>query len=302
MVRPRPYLFCRYSFFVDEERLGARGQLTALQEIQGQLFAHGPKAEREGRHDTVVMRPRLIVTEREEVLVWSIGQKVDIRIAAVYDTQADRLELIARNDGSVRYNDFVAIPRLGVLAVDDRSGERHITGKTAISRLRSCFRNLEGGEVRIEWTTTSEDVDIALGRWDLQEVTYKVRPVNPHARDVLSKQLSDAMEREGIGTLRAVMQPRQGSQMRPNEGLIDQGRALSEEGYGQIGVKGYMDRHLATIKRPIFEEDRNKNERHQERPRELRVQIETEGDTDDESFERAAAALVDFYDRTTYKA
>ena len=305
MVRPRPYLFCRYAFFVDEELLDTRGQLAALQDLQGQFLAHGPTAEREGRYDTVIMRPRLMSFDGEEVLTWSIGQRTDVRVGARYDESSDRIDLVAIDDNTVRYNDFVAVPRLGVVAVDDRSGDRHIAakGRGAISRLRSAFRNVDGGAVNIEMTTTSADMERALNSWELQEVTFKVRPVNPHSRSELSLQLSEALQREGIGTLRAVAKPRSGSEMRPNEGPIEQALSLTDEGYSQIGVRGVMpDGHSAVMPRPDFQDERSRNQRVQARPRELRVYVETEGDTDEESFANAAQALLGFYDRVSGEA
>ncbi len=298
MSRPRPYLFCRYSFLVDEEVLDLRGQLSALQDLQGQFFANGPKAEREGRYDTVIMRPRLIEVSKEKVLVWSVGQKIEMRVGVRYNSTSDKLDFVDINDDTVRYNDFIAVPRLGVLAVDDRSGERHINAKGAIARLRSSFRNIDGGAVNVAMTTTPADVDHALNQWDLQEVTFKVRPINPHSDDELSRQLSEAMKKEGIGTIRAAVRPQTGHKMRPNEGPLDQALSLTEDGYGQIGVRGVMpDGHVASIPRPDFEEERSRNQRIQAKPRQLRVYVETENDSDNESFINASMALVNFYDR-----
>lgn len=300
MARPRPYLFCRYHLAVDDEPLGVKAQLTALQELQGQLFAHGPTAEHEGRFDTVIMRPRMLTVGRERVLTWSVGQKIDARLGVRYDQKRDSLEFVHIDDGTVRYNDFVAIPRLGVVAVDDRTGDLHMGGKPAIARLRSAFRNVEGGAAYIEMTTSSADMEHALRNWELREVSFKVRPYNPHARDELARQLSEAMRREGVGTLRAVAVPQKGAAMRPNEGPIDQALSLTADGYGQIGVRGVMpDGHVAYIPRPQFEQERSRNRKIQAKPRELRVYVETDGDTDDESFESTAKALAGFYDRET---
>jgi hypothetical protein len=67
-----------------------------------------------------------------------------------------------------------------------------------------------------------------------------------------------------------------------------------------MGVRGVMpDGHVAYIPRLQFEEERTRNQRIQAKPRALRVYVETEGDTDDESFASAAKALVSFYDRGT---
>lgn len=113
MARPRPYLFCRYHLAVDDEPLGVKAQLTALQELQGQLFAHGPTAEHEGRFDTVIMRPRMLTVGRERVLTWSVGQKIDARLGVRYDQKRDSLEFVHIDDGTVRYKVRLRFPRRG---------------------------------------------------------------------------------------------------------------------------------------------------------------------------------------------
>ena len=106
------------------------------------------------------------------------------------------------------------------------------------------------------------------------------------------------MKQEGIGVFRASARPHAGGEMRLNDGPLAQARALTDDGYGQMGVRGVMrDGHVAYIPRPHFEEEKDRNQRIQAKLRELRVYIETEDDTDDESFGNAAKALIGFYDR-----
>ena len=299
MARPRPYLFCRYCLLQGEEPLNARGQLVALQELQGQPFPHGPTAEREGRHDTVIMRPRRFRLGDERVLTWSVGQLLDTRVGVQYDDEGDRIVSVPIDDRTIRYNDFVAVPRLGVLAIDDRTGGNHLGAKAAARRMQSAFKNLEEGVAEIMMTVSPADLDRALDQWDLLQVHFKVRPANPHAQDELSQQLSDAMASEGIGALRGTATPASAKEpMRIDEGPLAQAYTLAQDGYGQIGVRGVTpDGHVATIPRAEFKKERARNQRIQEKARGLRVHIETDGDTDDESFVAVAEALRDFYGR-----
>lgn len=300
MARARPYIFCRYSFVINEESLDARRQLSALQELHGKLFAYGPTAERVGRYDTLIMRPDRFEVDREKVISWSVGRKTDIRVGVKYDEKKDRLEFITIDDKTVQYSDCVAIPRLGVMAVDDRAAATHLGAKHAINRFCSTFRNIPNGSVNVEFTTTAGEVDRALKTWELAEVTFKIRPYNPFSSSDLSKQMSEAMKREGIGTLRAVARPASGSEMRPVDGPIASAVALSNDGYGQVGVKGVTsDGDVAQIRRPHFENERTKNQKIQAAPRELRVFIEADGDTDEESFKNAVRAMLTFYDQKT---
>lgn len=297
MPRPVPFFFCRYQFLVEEEILDTNGQFQALSDLQGQYFAHGLKAEREGLFDSVVMRPRSVEIDGGGVIFWSVGQKIGTRLAVEYDPDRDELTPLTIDDPSVRYSDFVVIPDLGVLAVDDRSGDNHLGGKAAINRFRSIFRNIDGGAINIELTTTPNDVARALKNWELTEFSFVARPINPHPRSVLSKMLSDEFEKDGIGRYSARARPRPGGQMRPSEdGHIASAIALSEEGYGQYAIKGVTDDgHEAHIKKPVFEAEVQKNQLRQSQPRELRVLIQTEREGEDELFSKVAKALVNFY-------
>lgn len=298
MARPIPFYFCRYSLLVGEELLDTRGQLQALKELQGQFFAHGPKAERESHLDSVVMRPREFQVRRERILAWSVGRKIGVRHSADYDPRRDRLIVEVIEDGSYQYSDFIAVPRLGVLAVDDRSGPLHLGGKAAISRFRSIFRNLEDGAVNIELTTTPEDVKRALRRWELTEFSFVVRPYNPHPPGDLSEALSEQFKKDGIGRYRAKAQPFKGKRMKPAaDGHIASAVELADAGYGQYAFKGVTeDGHVAQVKQPPFEDERRKNQERQNEPRELRVLIDPGGTDDAATFASVADALIGFYD------
>ena len=131
MSRPVPFLFCRYQFLINEELLDGHGQLRSLIDLQGRFFTHGLRAEREGLFDSVVMRPRRIDIDDREAIYWSVGQEIGMRDAYQYDMGHDQLKLTSIDDPSIRYSDFISIPSLGVLAVDDRTGESHMGGRAA---------------------------------------------------------------------------------------------------------------------------------------------------------------------------
>ena len=299
MPRPIPYLFCRYMLEIGDESLNEDAQFVSLSELQGQYFAHGPTAQRERRFDSVVMRPRRFEVDGDIILSWSIGQKINQRVAAEYDEEQDQLYLIGQDDSSLRYADFVAVPRLGVLAVDDRSGDYRLGGKSAIRRFQSVYRNLEDGRADIELNTLKEDVDRALENWELTEFTFVARPYNPHPPGDLSEALSEQFKADGIGLYRASAKPAEGRRMQPkDDGHIAAARELADAGYGQYSVAGYTgDGHRAKIKQPRFEEEVQKNMKRQEEPRELRVYIELEEELDERLFYLVGQVLINFYGR-----
>lgn len=297
--KPVPFLFCRYGFFVSGEILDANGQLKALQDLQGQFYPHGKKAEEEKKFDSVVMRPRQHEVDGKVVLSWSVGQKIGVRTRYNYDATADKLSPEYVQDSSIRYTDFVAVPDLGIVAIDDRAGDAHLGGRAAANRFRSIFRFLaDDADVGIRLTTSPADVKLALQTWELTEFAFVARPFNPHPPGYLSEQLSEAFNKDGIGEYRAKAKPAVGKRMHPaGDGLIAAAVELSDAGYGQYSVKGVTSGgNVAQIKQPKFEQEKLKNQEHQSKLRELRVIINSEEFADDILISKTAKAIMNLYD------
>lgn len=297
MPKPIPFLFCRYQMLVDEEQLDRDGQYEALQSIKGQLFPHGPKATREGVHDILVMRPQKREIEGEQVLTWSVGHRPGVRRKTDYDAAADKLSHSIEHDTHTVYTDFIAVPRLGAMAVDDRVSGEYMGARPAISRLRSAFQNVEDGQFQA-WLLAAGDVSAVLKELSLLEYAYSVRRYNPHAPGVLAKRTSDAMAEEGIGTLRGVARPMPGEEMRAAEGHIEGTSELAEAGYGVVGFRGTTDSgHVVHLPKPTFDLDKNKNLKEQEKPQRLRVYFERPEVPDEDMTPSIVRELVRFYDR-----
>jgi hypothetical protein len=294
----RPFLFCRYSLTVGEEQLSKTGQFNLLSELQGQYTAHGATAEEAKNYDTLVMRPRKFQVDKEDAFFWSVGVQIQQRLRAKYDKAKDRIDLELINDGSVRFNDFVAVPSLSVLAVDDRGGELHLGGKHAINRFRSVVRSHEEADVSVVSDVTPDEVRKALTDWSLTRFKFTLQPNNPRPVSRLSEALSEQFKKDGIGKLTGTAQPVEGSHMHmDDQGFIAAATGLVEAGYGQIAVAGHTKDGLeAEIKKPRFDPDVEKNEKIQEKPRELRVFVDDEDMNEDEVARTAARALMKFHE------
>jgi hypothetical protein len=294
----RPFLFCRYSMYVGEEGMSGGVQFTTLQELQGKLAPHGKQAELSGQRDTLVMRPRRIKVEQQIALTWSVGQIVDTKVRAIYDSKKDDVQLVAMNDGSIRYSDFVAIPSLGVLAVDDRAGELHLGGRHAVNRFASVME-LVDDEAGVEVTPAATPVEVrrALKSWSLTKFNFTIRPNNPRPVSRLAQEMSELLKKEGIAKLTGSAKPAEGGHMQmKGDGFITAANDLNEAGYGQVAVTGITeDGFEAEIKKPAFNPNRDINERIQGKPRELRVYIDDEGQQEEAVFRTAAGALIKFY-------
>lgn len=294
----RPFLFCRYQLIVGDNSLSTTAQFNLISELQGETVAHGEKAAEEKIYNTLLMRPKRIQVDKREVLTWSVGVITDQRLRAKYDRARDQIELELIRDGGVRFNDFVAVPAIGVLAVDDRTSELHLGGKQAINRFRSVIRSQEDADVSVVFDATPDEVRKALSNWSLTKVKFTIQPNNPRPVSRLAQNLSDQFKRDGIAKLTGSVVPAEGQTMRmDNQGFIAAASDLVEAGYGQLAVAGHTKDGLdAEIKKPRYDPDVFKNERIQEKPRELRVFVDDEDLDDDEVLRMAARALMRFHE------
>lgn len=134
MTRPTPYVFCRYAIQIDDDLLDAVATVQALNEVQGRFLPHGRKAEQEGNNSIVVMQPSTDNIQGEDVVTWKIGYRAGSRTVTDYDVDGRQLTHQVENDRHIIHTDIVAIPRLGVMAVNDRTNSMHMGAKPALSR------------------------------------------------------------------------------------------------------------------------------------------------------------------------
>jgi hypothetical protein len=102
-----------------------------------------------------------------------------------------------------------------------------------------------------------------------------------------------------VGTLRAVALPDEGHDMRDShKGIISEAKGLSDAGYGQYGATGRTPDGLrASLKKPKFEVDKEKNKERQAQNRTLKVYID-QGENPDEDEKAIVKALLDLYGPT----
>jgi hypothetical protein len=294
MGRPVPFIFCRYTMHVDDELLDADGAFQALSEVQGKFLPHGKKAEREGLNSVVVMQPSKVSVGDEDVVTWKIGNRPGYRNVTDYDASGQTITNQIEDDRHIVYSEIVALPRLGVMAVNDRINAMHMGAQPALSRTRSAFRQIDGGTFAY-WFLQPGDVELILEDLDLAEYAYTIRRINPTPPSVLAAALDASMQSEGIGIQRGVAKPMPGETMHSENGFIRASSDFVEAGYGVLGFKGTTSGgHQAQIRKPTFSLDKKENLKQQQKETPLRVFIES-SDSDDDLTSSIVSELVRFY-------
>lgn len=291
----RPFIFCRYAITKGDESLTGVAQLAMLQELQGKMINHRA-VNGERPLDSFVMRPKRYEIEGVSYLTWSVGQYIDIRQRADYDPETDRLTHNIVKDGSVKYTDMVAIPTLGVLAADDRSGTIHLGGKAVVNRFRSIVRSQNEFDFSVIFSATTTEVNRALRDWSLTKFRFTVQPNNPRPVSKLGAKLGAQMKADGIGVFSGVVTPQENKKIHvTDDGLIQPTVDLIQAGYGQMALAGEMPTgQYAEIKKPTFNKDVDKNEKLQQKARELRVYVNDEVE-EEKIFEETAKSMIRFY-------
>lgn len=294
MPKPIPFLFCRYVAQIDEELLDADGLQAALTEIQGTYFAQGPTAEKAGNRTLVVMRPRKLTVDAETVVTWAIGHRPGHRTVTDYDRTKQEMKLSVHADTHILHANIIALPRLGVMAVNDRTNALNMGGKPALSRVRAAFNQIENGSFAFQFLQPS-DVAGIVKELELKEYSYTARRINPTPPSVLAKAFDATMEQEGIAKQSGILKPAPGASMKAAGGVIEATSDLIGAGYAVAGFKGHTKGgHLAQIRKPQFSMDKAENLKQLEREQPLRVFIEAERE-DDTLIASIVAELVRFY-------
>jgi hypothetical protein len=289
------FIFCHYRISMGDEELDANAQLQFLAENQGRKTAHG--REHDGvRANALIMTPRQFDVDHRQCLTWWMGYEPGYRVIQNYDNRGQVIRRRVVQDSHIKSALVVAVPSLRVAAFQDKSGDENIPARTAINGLRSIIRATTDDDGNLDVThVTDDDVRKALDEWELTEYLYTVRPLNPIPGSDRAKRRSDAYKAEGVGKESGRVWPVMGETMRPNEGVIAETRDLVDVGYGQNGLRGITpDGHTAHIPKPAFHMQRDKNLAERDKPRYLRINIETEPEEDGMT-NTVARALIKFF-------
>jgi hypothetical protein len=233
---------------------------------------------------------------RYNVYTWEVAQDLKYRERSRYDKKRDEVAQEVIETEEIRHTKFICIPRLGVFAVEDSINERSLGARSAVSRFSAIIEyHLENSEVKVNFAGSPQDAQKALETWTLDQFSFTVRPFNPTIRK-FGETMHHLMVEDNVGMLRAVAMPAEGRDMRDSHGgLISEAKGLSDAGYGQYGATGVTPGGLrASIKKPKFTADKNKNLEAQAQNRTLKVYIE-KADSLEEEERSIVSALLELY-------
>src|ERR1700730_17715251 len=171
MARQRAFLFCRYQILKDDAAIRPSDEWKLLEELRGKTIAYRVRDPQSDDFNTYLFKPRKKRIAAHEVHTWEVAQDIRYRTATKADKARDELtdELVETDE--VRHTKFVALPVLGVFAVDDSISERTLGARSAVGRFEAIVETLAGNdyEVRVTFAGTAADAQRALDTWTLDQ-------------------------------------------------------------------------------------------------------------------------------------
>lgn len=291
-------LLCRYSFDAERGALSAQEQIALLTRLRDAPPVAYRKAEPTADDfDTYLMRPEMQELAGRNAIVLDVVRDVRFRQVTKANRATQTVTATFEPTEEAELARVVMVPSLGALAVHDAVGEGRITGPSAIRRLQAIVATLNDTTLNVTVAGTAQDLQKAIGTWELDQFSFQARPFNPHPSNP-GELLSDLLARDDVGELRGVAVPKEGGHIHPADaGLVKETIGLADKGYATYGVRGRTESGAeAVVKKQPFSHDRQKNLDRQKGPQQLRVYIE--GDNQDDLDTKAARVLLEFFRAT----
>lgn len=243
------FLFYQYRWTDDQILLDPREQWERLKALEGTEVPYWGTTP----DSSFLELKRLSVDsvrhkdESQTAFYFRIARHVTVREVDKLDRPGKRLVAAMQTTDEAQSARMILLPRLGVLAASNRSGDRDLNASGSLGRLRRIIRHSKAGRLLYEPAVGAEAIKNAIETWRLEIFTFDARFFNPHPSrpgQIFSDLLKgDNMRVVGHGV------PVSGDTLTPGEnGLIQEVQGLEDRGYAHYGAKGITpDGNRATI-------------------------------------------------------
>lgn len=292
----RGLLFARYTLQDELGALSVREHVVLLDALKdSRPIAYRVADPEDHDYNTYIMAPKSKERRGEAYVTWQVCKEIGSRQVRRPNRETQTVEYEWESTDDCAIARIVAIPRLGVMAVEDTSGEGHIGGWSALRRFQAIVSEQRGFECKIEPAGTPQDLEKAIRTWQLDQFSFKARPFNPHPSNP-GEVLSDLLSIDDIAEFRGVALPKDGKAIQPKEsGLVQEAVGLASKGYATYGARGRTPSGAQAVLKPQkFSRDRDANLERLRGPQQLRVYIEF--DSEKEAMQGMVDALLEFFD------
>jgi hypothetical protein len=289
-------LLARYKFAEEGVGLSLAEQSKLLDYLKDeQPISYRVSDPNPDDYNTYVIAPRIGNRLGERYLTWQVCRDIAFRQVRRPDRKNQTVKFDFEDTDDCELARIIAIPRLGVLAVEDGTGDGRLGGWSALRRFERIVATYTDAMFEAEAAGTPQDLKRAIDTWEIEKFDFQARPFNPHPSNP-GQLLSDLLQRDGVGELRASAFPKEGAYIKPQEeGIVQEALGLAEKGYATYGARGRTRTGAeAIVKKPKFSRSRQENIDNLSGPQQLRVYVSAEREED--GVRKVVDVLIDFFD------
>jgi hypothetical protein len=288
-------LLSRYTWEERDRGLSRAEQEERLEQLKAaQPIAYRKSEPESDDFDTYIIAPTSGTRLTVPFLTWQVCRDIRFRQVRKPDRRSQTVRFDFEDTDDCELARIVAIPSLGVLAVEDGTGDGKIGGWSALQRFRAIVGSHTIGKFEAAIAGTPQDLAKAIETWELDQFSFQARPFNPHPSNP-GQVLSDMMKADKIGEIRGTALPHEGGHIKPKEsGMVQETLGLAAKGYATYGATGRTPSGAkAVIRKQPFSHDRHENLERLRGPQQLRVYIDA--DDDKKQIKRTVDVLLEFF-------
>lgn len=238
-----PYVFYRYKIVEDDVLLTTADQWELLTENVGRMVAYRRSNPTPRDMDTYLIMPDhysvVHPKSREELTIhfFNVAKHITSRKTHKYEQDKNDLVKIEVSADEDIFGSVVTIPRLGLLAASDRTGNDYLNAKSTVARFATIIRSIPSIAMQFELASSLEDLGTAVKNWSLDEFSFTAKPYNPTVR-VPGDKMHELLEPDNAKVIGRAKANKGEKLVYSDEGLINEITGLAERGYAEYGAKG----------------------------------------------------------------
>lgn len=236
-----PYLFYRYSLVRGTKALTATDLWNILCDNTNIEVAYRKRYPADKDKDTSWIMPEeyelIFNGDAYTIISCFIARHIMLRSCNGYDKENDTIFKKEESTDEYAVCRTIFIPRIGIVAFADLSGEAYIGANSAVSRFDTIIRKITDVDCSLQLASTYADIKDALKKWTLTDFSYTARPFNPSIKKP-GDLLHPLLAADNAAISGSARPNKEGALLVSDTGFINEVTGMAEHGYAEYGAKG----------------------------------------------------------------
>lgn len=194
---------------------------------------YGSYSKYRGSDNAIIMNVRKMGSD----IIGLVGKHSTEREVTIYSQRDDTANSRYVSDDDYPHAAFIAMPRLGAIAIVDGS---RIRADSAIGRIHAVIAYRQNLIFTAEVVKEAYDLGRAVKRFRVFEVDFNIGPVNPHSGD-LGLELDEDRKKDHIRSILGKAKSAKNDKISLDGGFLTAVHQLQKSGHATIGFKAEND-------------------------------------------------------------